>query len=52
MLVDDGWFETKRAGSHIHFRHATKMGLVLVPFHSGKDLGKLAYTILKQAGLR
>jgi len=29
-----------------------KPGLVIVPFHSGKDLGKLAYSILKQAGLR
>ncbi len=52
LLTADGWFETKRSGSHIHFRHAVKPGLVLVPFHAGKDLGKLTYTILKQAGLR
>ena len=52
ILVADGWFEAKRSGSHIHFRHEIKSGLVLVPFHAGKDLGKLAYVILKQAGLR
>jgi predicted RNA binding protein YcfA (HicA-like mRNA interferase family) len=52
ILIADGWFEVKRMGSHIHFRHSAKRGLVLVPYHSGKDLGKLAYSIFKQAGLR
>ena len=52
MLQADGWFEVKRSGSHTHFRHAVKPGLVIVPFHAGKDLGKLTFAILKQAGLR
>ncbi len=51
ILKADGWFEVKRSGSHIHFRHAVKTGLVIVPFH-GKDLNNLAYAIFKQAGLR
>jgi predicted RNA binding protein YcfA (HicA-like mRNA interferase family) len=51
-LKTDGWYEVRQTGSHIHFRHAVKSGLVIVPFHSGKDLGKLAHAIFKQAGLR
>jgi predicted RNA binding protein YcfA (HicA-like mRNA interferase family) len=52
ILLADGWFEVKRSGSHIHYRHAIKRGLVIVPYDSGKDLGKLAHSIFKQAGLR
>ena len=52
MLTNDGWYEVKRAGSHIHFRHAVKSGLVIVPFHAGKELSKgVERSILKQAGL-
>jgi predicted RNA binding protein YcfA (HicA-like mRNA interferase family) len=43
----------KRNASHIHFRHKIKSGLVIVPFHSGKDLAKgTEQAILKEAGLR
>ena len=52
ILMADGWSEVKRTGSHIHFRHEMKAGLVIVPFHTGKDLGRLAFAIFKQAGLR
>jgi predicted RNA binding protein YcfA (HicA-like mRNA interferase family) len=51
ILRADGWLEVKQTGSHTQLRHSFKPGLVIVPFH-GKDLGKLAYSILKQAGLR
>ena len=39
-------------GSHHHFKHPTKAGLVTVP-HPKKDLlAKTAASILKQAGLK
>lgn len=51
ILHADVWFEVSQTGSHIQLHHPVKSGLVIVPFH-GKDLGKLAYSILRQAGLR
>ena len=51
ILYADGWFEVSQTGSHRKLRHPMKRGIVIVPFHS-KDLGRLAYSILKQAGLR
>jgi predicted RNA binding protein YcfA (HicA-like mRNA interferase family) len=53
ILEDDGWYSTGQSGSHRHFRHAKKPGLIVVPMHAGKDLGKgLVHSILKQAGLK
>lgn len=51
-LKEDGWFEVRVTGSHHHFKHATKMGIVTVP-HPKQQLGKgLVNSILKQAKLR
>ncbi len=52
MLEEDGWKEVRVTGSHHHFKHAEKPGLVTVP-HPKKDLpiGTLN-SILKQAGLK
>ena len=49
----DGWYLVGSGGnSHRKFRHPTKMGIVVVPFH-GKELKKgLEQAILKQAGLK
>ena len=51
-LGRDGWYETRRRGSHRVFRHPTKPGHVSVPLHQGKTLktGTL-HGILDQAGL-
>jgi len=50
---NDGWFSTGQSGSHRDFRHAKKPGLIVVPIHAGKELGKgLVHSILKQAGLK
>jgi predicted RNA binding protein YcfA (HicA-like mRNA interferase family) len=48
----DGWRLVRISGSHHHFRHAVKAGLVTIP-HPRRDLppGTLN-SILKQAGLK
>ncbi len=51
-LKDDGWFEVRVTGSHHHFKHSTKTGVVTIP-HPKKQLGKgLLNSILKQAKLK
>lgn len=52
MLEDDGWRNIRINGSHHHFKHTTKRGLVTVP-HPKKDLPiGTVNSILKQAGLK
>ena len=51
MIEPDGWYEVRVTGSHHHFKHPTKKGLVTVP-HPKKDLpAGTVKSILKQAGL-
>ncbi|KEC84509.1 MULTISPECIES: type II toxin-antitoxin system HicA family toxin [Acinetobacter] len=51
MIEADGWYEVRVKGSHHHFKHPTKEGLVTVP-HPKKDLPTgTVKSILKQAGL-
>ncbi len=51
MVEADGWYEVRTRGSHHHFRHPEKSGLVTIP-HPKKDLpGGTVKSILKQAGL-
>jgi predicted RNA binding protein YcfA (HicA-like mRNA interferase family) len=51
-LKRDGWAEVRVKGSHHHFRHPTKPGIVTVP-HPKKDIpiGTLA-SIERQAGIK
>ena len=51
-LKRDGWTEARAKGSHHHFKHPTKPGIVTVP-HPKKDIprGTLA-SIERQAGVR
>ena len=53
MLKNDGWYQVRMKGSHRHFKHKLKPGLVTVPGNSGKQLaiGTLM-SIFKQAGLK
>lgn len=52
MLEDDDWYEVRITGSHHHFKHATRPGIVTVP-HPKKQIGKgLLNSILKQAQLK
>ncbi len=51
-LKADGWFPARTKGSHHHFAHNTKPGLVTVP-HPKKDLATgLVKSIEKQAGIK
>ncbi|QBQ98556.1 type II toxin-antitoxin system HicA family toxin [Paraburkholderia pallida] len=52
MLEGDGWQQVRVTGSHHHFKHPEKAGLVTVP-HPKKDLPVgTVMSILKAAGLR
>jgi predicted RNA binding protein YcfA (HicA-like mRNA interferase family) len=51
-LEADGWRHVRTTGSHHHFNHPTKPGLVTVP-HPKKDLPKgTLRSIERQAGLK
>lgn len=52
LLVADGWGLERITGSHHHFKHPARPGLVTVP-HPKRDLPKgTLNSILKQAGLK
>ncbi|MFC0346081.1 type II toxin-antitoxin system HicA family toxin [Epilithonimonas hispanica] len=52
LLEADGWYLVRTKGSHNHFKHNVKKGLVTVP-HPKKDMPlKTVNSILKQAGLK
>ncbi len=51
MVEDAGWVLARCVGSHHHFIHPAKRGIVTIP-HPRKELPlKTALSILKQAGL-
>ncbi|MCK5206518.1 MAG: type II toxin-antitoxin system HicA family toxin [Cyclobacteriaceae bacterium] len=51
IVEKDGWKLVRTKGSHHHFKHTEKKGLVTVP-HPKKDIPlKTAKSILKQAGI-
>ncbi|WP_207815226.1 type II toxin-antitoxin system HicA family toxin [Pseudomonas sp. 50_B] len=51
QIEADGWYLVRVKGSHHHFKHPTKPGLVTIP-HPKKDLVvKTVSSILKQARL-
>ena len=52
MLENDGWKLVRVNGSHHHFAHDKKSGIVTVP-HPKRDLPAGTFnSILKQAGLK
>jgi len=53
LLQDDGWRLKRTTGSHRHFTHPSKPGLVTVAGRPSATLKpKTEASILKQAGLR
>ena len=52
LLKRDGWAEVAQKGSHVQFKHPTKLGRVTVP-HPKRDIaiGTLR-NIEKQSGLK
>jgi predicted RNA binding protein YcfA (HicA-like mRNA interferase family) len=53
LLREDGWVAVATRGSHMQFKHQTKLGRVTVAGHPNDDLapGTLK-SILVQAGLK
>lgn len=52
MLKEDGWYLVRTTGSHRHFKHDAKPGVVTVPGKPSKTLPVgTEQSILKQAGL-
>jgi predicted RNA binding protein YcfA (HicA-like mRNA interferase family) len=52
MVEADGWTLDRINGSHHHFHHLTKKGIVTIP-HPVKDMDpKTAISIKRQAGLK
>ncbi len=52
MLKADGWYEVRIEGSHHHFKHPSKKGLVTVK-HPDKDIPvKTLKRIEEQSGLK
>ncbi len=52
LLKADGWIEIRITGSHHHFKHNKKKGIVTIP-HPKKEIGRgLFNSILKQAQLK
>ena len=53
MIENDGWLHVRTRGSHRHFKHPTKPGLVTIAGHPGVDMPKgTLNSVLKQAGLK
>jgi predicted RNA binding protein YcfA (HicA-like mRNA interferase family) len=52
QLEADGWFLVRTRGSHHHYKHQNKKGIVTIP-HPKRDLPKgTLNSILKQAGIK
>jgi predicted RNA binding protein YcfA (HicA-like mRNA interferase family) len=52
LITDDGWYEVRVTGSHHHFKHPDKQGIVTIP-HPKNQIGKgLMNSIIKQAKLK
>lgn len=53
LIEKDGWMIERIRGSHRHFTHKTKKGIVTVPGKLSSDLSPgTLNSILKQAGLK
>ncbi len=51
IVEKDGWYIARTKGSHHHFKHPRKKGLVTIP-HPKKDIPMgTVKSILRQAGL-
>lgn len=54
LIEADGWEFVRQTGSHAHYKHPIKPGIVTIPMHGmNSDLKKgTENSILKQAGLK
>jgi len=51
-LRADGWEEVRQRGSHLHFRHPTKPGIVTVPHPSSDMAIGTMKSIERQSGVK
>jgi predicted RNA binding protein YcfA (HicA-like mRNA interferase family) len=52
MVERDGWRFLRQAGSHRHYKHPTKPGIVSIAGHPNDDIPKgTVASILRQAGI-
>ena len=53
LIQEDGWILERINGSHRHFTHSLKKGIVTVPGKLSSDIAKgTEKSIIKQAGLK
>jgi predicted RNA binding protein YcfA (HicA-like mRNA interferase family) len=53
MIETDGWYLARTRGSHRHYKHRNKPGIVTIAGHPNVDIPKgTLNSILKQAGLK
>ena len=51
-LRADGWKEVRQRGSHLHFRHPQRPGIVTVPHPSSDMAIGTIKSIVKQSGVK
>lgn len=53
LVERDGWRLNRTRGSHRHFKHSTKPGIVTIAGHPNVDIPRgTLNSVLKQAGLK
>ena len=53
LIINDGWFFVRQNGSHRIYKHEAHKGIVVIPFHSSKELPKgTEQSIIKKAGIK
>ena len=52
FIEEDGWYWTKTAGSHNHYKHPTKPGKATVPHPNKTIYLETQKSIEKQTGLK
>ena len=53
LVEEDGWYLVRTRGSHRHYKHPRKLGLVTIAGHPGVDVPRgTLNSIFKQAGLK
>ena len=53
LIEEDGWHLARTRGSHLHFKHPNKPGIVTIAGHPSVDIPRgTLNSILKQAGLK
>ena len=53
MIEKDGWYHVRTTGSHRHFKHEIKTGIVTIPGHPSDEVAPgTLNSIKKQAGLK